>query len=284
MALIANLFGYVLNFLYNIIANYGLAIIFFTIILRIALLPFTYKQQATMRKTSKIQQKLKKIQEKYKGNTEKINQETLDLYKKENMSPLSGCFSGIIQIVILLSVFFLVSSPLTHMKKIDKQEIQKYEEEVKTEMAGNQSGLNYPEIRLIKEKGHEVEDLYINMDFLGLDLSLVPSTELKNPAVYIIPVLYVISSVVSMRISTNMTQNKKKEDEEENRDSEKTEMDTVEAMNKNMMMIMPVMSVVISMIAPLGLALYWLTNNVLMIVERVVITKIIDKKEEVKDA
>ena len=64
MALIANLFGYVLNFLYNIIANYGIAIIFFTIILRIALLPFTYKQQVTMRKTSKIQRKLKKIQEK----------------------------------------------------------------------------------------------------------------------------------------------------------------------------------------------------------------------------
>ncbi len=47
-----------------------------------------------------------------------------------------------------------------------------------------------------------------------------------------------------------------------------------------MMLIMPVMSVIISFIAPLGLALYWLINNVLMIIERIVITKILDKKEE----
>lgn len=284
MSFIANIFGYVLNFLYGFIGNYGVSIMLFTILLRIILLPFTYKQQKTMRKTAKIQEKLKKVQEKYKGNAEKLNQETLDLYKRENMSPLSGCFSGIIQIIILLSVFYLVSSPLTYMKKIDKQEIQKYENEIKLQSTENSGSLHYPEIRLIKEKGNEIQDFYINMEFLGLDLSLVPTTELKNPTVYIIPVLYVISSIISMRISTNMTKKKKEDNLESEENKQKTELDTVEAMNKNMMLIMPVMSVMIAMIAPLGLALYWLTNNVLMIAERVVITKIIDKEEVIKNA
>lgn len=283
MAFIANLFGYVLNFLYSFIGNYGLAIILFTILLKIVLSPLTYKQQITMRKTAKIQEKVKKIQSKYKSNPEKLNQETMELYKREKMNPFSGCFSGIIQIVILLSVFYLVSSPLTYMKKLDKEVIQNYENEYKIENTG---GTYYPEINLIREKGNEIEEININMNFLGLDLSLVPSTQLSNPVVYIIPALYVVSSIISMRVSTNMNKPKKKEEEliEGEEKKEKTELDTVEAMNKNMMMIMPIMSVIISMIAPLGLALYWLTNNVLMIFERIIVNKIVDKREEVKDA
>ena len=71
------------------------------------------KQQKTMKKTAKIQAELKKIQEKYKNNPEKLNTETINLYKRENMSPFGGCLSGILQIVILFAVFYLVRSPLT---------------------------------------------------------------------------------------------------------------------------------------------------------------------------
>lgn len=291
MSFIANLFGYILNFIYFIFSNYGIAIIIFTILLKLLLLPLTYKQQVTMKKSAKIQNKLKAIQFKYRNNPEKLNQETMDLYKRENMNPLSGCLSGIVQILIFLSVFYLVSSPLTYMKKLDAEVIEKYQTELnENEDASNRS--YYPQINLIREKGSEVEELNINMNFLGLDLSIVPSTELTNPVVYIIPALYVVSSIVSLKLSTNMTKtnNKKEENETEEVEEEKKEdetdkqLDTVEAMNKNMTMIMPIMSVMISMIAPLGLALYWLTNNVLMIIERLVLNKILDKKEEQENA
>ena len=119
IAFFANLFGYLLNLLYEIFSNYGIAIILFTIVLKLILLPLTIKQQKTMRKSAKIQEKLKIIQFKYKNDPQKLNQETMDLYKRENMSPMSGCLSGIIQILLLLSVFYLVSSPLTYMKKVD---------------------------------------------------------------------------------------------------------------------------------------------------------------------
>lgn len=277
IAFFANTFGYILNFLYSIIQNYGIAIILFTVILKIILLPLTIKQQGSMRKSAKIQEKLKIIQFKYKNDPQKLNQETMALYKRENMSPFSGCFTAIIQLILLLSVFYLVSSPLTYMKKVDTEVINTYKEEL--QLQEKASGTAYPEITVIKEKGSTDERVNLNMEFLGLDLSNVPSQNLTNPTVYVIPLLYVVSSIFSMKLSTNAT--KKKKDEEENTENnESTELDTMEAMNKNMMLIMPVMSVIISFIAPLGLALYWLINNVLMIIERIVITKILDKKEE----
>ena len=278
IAFFANLFGYLLNLLYEIFSNYGIAIILFTIVLKLILLPLTIKQQRTMRKSAKIQEKLKIIQFKYKNDPQKLNQETMDLYKRENMSPLSGCLSGIIQIILLLSVFYLVSSPLTYMKKVDTEVIDSYKQELQLEE--KTSGTAYPEITIINEKGKTDENVNINMDFLGLDLSNVPSQNLTNPTVYIIPLLYVISSMISMKLSMNMT-NKKKEEKAENKEnSDNTELEAMESMSKNMTFIMPIMSVMISFIAPLGLALYWLVNNVLMIVERFAIIKIFDKKEE----
>lgn len=280
IAFFANIFGYILNFLYSFIQNYGIAIILFTIILKIILLPLTIKQQGTTRKSAKIQEKLKVIQFKYKNDPQKLNQETMELYKRENMSPFSGCLSAIIQIILLLSVFYLVSSPLTYMKKVDADVINTYKEEM--QLSEKTSGMAYPEISIIKEKGAVDENVNLNMNFLGLDLSNVPSQNLKDPTVYIIPLLYVVSSIISMKLSMSNLKNKKKDEtsEEKEGESENTELEAVEAMNKNMMFIMPIMSVAISFVAPLGLALYWLVNNVLMIAERSVINKILDKKEQ----
>ena len=275
-AFFANMFGYILNFIYEIVKNYGLSIIIFSILIKIILLPISIKQQKTMQKTTKINEQVRQLQFKYKNNPEMLNKETMALYKRENMSPLSGCFSSIIQIILLLSVFFLVQSPLTYMRKVDTTVIEDYKSKL---IQDGQAGGNikYPEINIIKENGQEDERVYINMEFLGLDLSLVPVGSMGDYRVYIIPVLYVISSIVSMKISTNMTKKKKKE---ENGNEEKNEMDAIEEANKNMMYIMPVMAVSVSLIAPLGLALYWLVNNLLMIIEKVIMNKIIKTEGE----
>ena len=114
--------------------------------------PMTIKQQKTMKKSAKIQEKMKEIQDKYKNNPEKLNQETIDLYKRENMSPFSGCLSVIFQFILLLSVFYLVKSPLTYMKKVEKEVIEQYKTELQTENSTNQT---YPETSIIKNKGIE---------------------------------------------------------------------------------------------------------------------------------
>ena len=156
MAFLSKIFGYILNFLYELINNYGIAIIIFSILLRLILIPITIKQQKSMKKTAKMQGKMKELQEKYKNNPEKLNQATIELYKKENFSPLSGCFSGILQILIILSVFWLVSKPLTYMKKIDPGIIENYKNEI-AQQSENGKASNYYEIAIIDKKSAEDE-------------------------------------------------------------------------------------------------------------------------------
>ena len=274
MSFFANVFGYVLNFLYEFVGNYGVAIIIFSLILKIVMLPISIKQQKTMKKSAKIQEKMKVIQDKYKNNPEKLNQETIELYKTEKMSPFSGCLSAIAQIVILFAVFYLVRSPLTHIKKVDPELISQYTNEIKQEE--NNKNTAYPEIAIIKEKGSQDERVNINMEFLGLDLSNVPTGNLSDWKVYIIPGLYVLTSFISMRMTANMQQRKKKE----GKDTSSNELDAVAQANKSMSYLMPIMSVSIAVIAPLGLALYWLVSNILMIVERLILNKFVKEEEE----
>jgi len=342
IAFFANIFGYVLNFIYEIIKNYGLAIILFSILLKLLLLPLTIKQQKSLKKTQKIQAEMKTLQERYKNDPEKLNQEVMALYKRENMSPFGGCLPSIIQLILLLGMFYLVRNPLTYMKKVDTDSINKYKEKIAIELGENSVSTAYPEISIVKyinnkidgiepekvevvETENEVEEniekeeietteekeneetteaqedkeneeefeidekLYINMDFIGLDLSNIPKENYKDIKVFIIPVLYIISSIISIKLTQKQTQQPVKNKEENNDENienkeEKPEQEEMTAqMSKSMTFMMPILAVSVSVIAPLGLALYWLVNNVLMIVERVVIDKFIIPKEEDKN-
>ena len=336
MAFFANIFGYILNFLYELIGNFGFAIILFSVLIKLLMLPISWAQQKTMKKSQKVNDEMKQIQFKYKNDQEKMNQEIMALYKREKMNPASGCLSAIIQIILLLAVFNLVRSPLTYMKKTDPELIKNSIEYVQKQ--GSTS--SYKEIAVINyisnlensesvsEENSNAENqlennieentnqnsnseenqtnnenneqtdkfnilenkdkLYINMNFLGIDLSKVPTEDLKNIKALIIPILYVITSFISIRLSTNMN-NKKEEkeklitdglDNKENNEQENEEKgpdlnDAMADTNKKMAWFMPIMSISIAMVAPLGLALYWLMNNILMIFERLILNKIV---------
>lgn len=286
MSAVANLFGYILNFLYNYIQNYGLAIILFSVLLKLILLPLTIKQQKSMKKSAKVQQEMNKLQLKYKNDPEKLNRETIALYKREKMNPLSGCLSSIIQLFIIVSVFYLVSRPLTFMKKIDNNIIEGYKAEL-TEQGETSS---YPEIKIIEKKASEDENVYINMDFLGLNLSKVPMQNLNDFTVYIIPVLYIITSIVNIKLSAAMTKSKKSDDkkivevkdEKDKENKEETpeeQLESMQQMTNSMNYMMPIMSIAIALIAPLGLSLYWFVSNILQLLERVAIEAYTKKKE-----
>ena len=152
------------------------------------------------------------------------------------------------------------------MKKVDTEIINDYSTKLETKT-------NYPEVQIIKEFGNEDDTVYLNMNFLGLDLSSVPTSNFKDIKNLVIPGLYVVSSIVSAKLTLNTKKEKKKED-----NSEK-EPEMLESTNKTMSYMMPIMAFSISLVAPLGLALYWLMSNVLMILERVIINTINAKKE-----
>lgn len=294
---LANLFGYLLSFLYNLVNNYGIAIILFTLIIKVLLLPLSIKQQKTMKKSAKMQEKMKVIQFKYKNDPDKMNQEMMNLYKTENMSPFSGCLTAIVQLLLLLSIFYLVKSPITYMEKISSEDINKYISQLQEE--GKEISKVYPEIDLIREynwlkeknpEDNNIEKLNLQMNFVGLDLSKIPQQNMTDYTVYIIPILYILSSFISIRMTTAMQekQNKAKKDvvidgetgkEIEEKESE-NEIDAVMQTNKMMSWMMPIMSISIAFVAPLGLALYWLISNLLMIVERLILDKVIKQEDE----
>ena len=295
----ANIFGYLLNFIYNFVNNYGLAMIIFTLVIKLVMLPLSIKQQKMLKKSTKLQEKMKILQFKYKNDPEKLNQEMMNLYKEEKMNPFSGCFSTIVQFILLISIFYMVRSPLTYMKKVDTETVNTYVQQLKD--SGKEVSAAYPEIDIIREIGFlqeknpedsELKNLSFNMNFLGLDLSKIPQQNLGDWTVYIIPVLYILSSFISIRMTTNMqkkqeekespiidiTENAKKEDKQMVKVEEtpaEEEYDAMAQTNKMMSWMMPIMSVSISLVAPLGLALYWLVNNITMILERLILNKII---------
>lgn len=294
---LANLFGYLLSFLYNLVNNYGIAIILFTLIIKVLLLPLSIKQQKTMKKSAKMQEKMKVIQFKYKNDPDKMNQEMMNLYKTENMSPFSGCLTAIVQLLLLLSIFYLVKSPITYMEKLSSEDINHYISQLQEE--GKEISKVYPEIDLIREyqwlkeknpEDNSIEKLNLQMNFVGLDLSKIPQQNMTDYTVYIIPILYILSSFISIRMTTAMQekQNKAKKDvvidgetgkEIEEKENE-NEIDAVMQTNKMMSWMMPIMSISIAFVAPLGLALYWLINNILMILERLILDKAIKQEEE----
>ncbi len=287
---LAGIFGWLLNLIYSAVNNYGLAIILFTVAVQIVLLPFTIRQQKTMIKNNKIQAKVKELQEKYKNDQVRLGQETMELYKSEKMSPCSGCFGSIIQLILFISIFYLVQQPLTYMEKMNENQINEY---VQKYQISEQS--RYKEIDIIREAKMAGDDsISIDMNFLGIDLSNIPSRNWGDPTVYIIPGLYVLSSIISMKITMNagkkkMTKEEKEEEERKKREQKaliKADEDdddpseAVEAMNKQMMLMMPIMAVSVAVISPLGLALYWLINNITTTAQRMVLDKYVSSKEE----
>lgn len=291
----ANLFGYLLNFIYNLVTNYGVAIIMFSLIIKIILLPLSISQQKSMKKNAKIQGRMKIIQAKYKNDPEKMNQEVISLYKEEKINPFGGCVTAIVQMILLLSIFYLVRAPLTYMEKMSEESINTYSEQLISEEMMEENSM-YGELDLIKnyewlkEQNPEDEDvdrLALQMNFLGVDLNKIPKQNLTDITVYIIPVLYIISSFISIKLTTNMQKEMKESNTQPLLDaktglSEKKEEeeDPMVATNKMMMWMLPIMSISIAAVAPLGLALYWLVNNVLMIIERIIMNKCIKSEGE----
>jgi YidC/Oxa1 family membrane protein insertase len=90
------------------IANYGIAIIVLTIIIKMLLYPLTVKQVKSMKGMQDLQPKIKEIQEKYKGNPEKLQKETAALYKQSGINPLAGCLPLIVQMPILIGIFYAI--------------------------------------------------------------------------------------------------------------------------------------------------------------------------------
>ena len=341
MNTLINILGTLLNLIYNLVNNFGLAVIIFAFVTKLIQIPLDIKARVISAQTAKMQEKHKELKEKHGDNVDAFNKELMEHYKRENINPLSSCsalFIGIFQIVLVIAMFTLIASPLTYMKKIDENKMnqyfetainQVYEEKYKevTEKEGktkeevieklkNENKRN-KEMYIIKNlKGEESKELKLNMSFLSLDLSEHPGEfvkkiedikDINKLKLMIIPILYIIISFINIsivqkdfekqreeakkkkeseKVKERIIENKHKfvTEEEANKNKEDDKFtaddfqDVMLSSNKTMKYIMPIMIFSITMITPLGLALYWLFNTVFDIVKIKIVKEVSEKQ------
>ena len=120
---LGSIFGYVVQFSYNIFNNYGVAIILFTIFTRVLMFPLTIKQQKSSAAQARLQPKLAQLKERYGANTPAYNEAMQELYTKEGISPTAGCLPMIIQFPLFFGMYEAIRRPLTCVLHISKDKI-----------------------------------------------------------------------------------------------------------------------------------------------------------------
>ncbi len=115
--------GWVLKMCNLLVGNYGVAIILFTILIKLALLPLMVKQQRSMMLTQKLQPLLNELQQKYANDKEKLNAETMKLYQKYKINPMSGCLPLLIQLPILMALYWVVKKPIVYLMGFGEDEV-----------------------------------------------------------------------------------------------------------------------------------------------------------------
>ena len=124
-SLFATPLGWLMKGCYKLIGNYGLALLLFTLITRLLMLPLSIKQQKSTARMSMIQPELEKLKKKYGKNQEKLNEETMALYQKHGVNPMASCLPMLISMLILFSMIPVIYGPMTYVSDVDKDTITK---------------------------------------------------------------------------------------------------------------------------------------------------------------
>lgn len=288
---IAKPFGVIMQLVYNTIAfqSYGLAIIFFSIFVKILLFPLNLKQQMSLIKTQELTPELKELERMYAGDKEKLQQEQFKLYQKYNINPMAGCFPLLIQLPIIMTLFEIVRKPLTFISGISASAVKDL-----AGFVGNALDMKTARVNEIiinnfffthAEKLQDVagklsgSDI-INMKFLKIfDLGLSPSLGkiFSEPAVYLplllIPIISAFTTYLSQKISTPATNSNKVTTKNT---EEKKVSNPLETMTK----IMPLITLFFTFSVPAGVGLYWIMGNILGILQSYVTKKFVLKKKE----
>lgn len=304
---IAKVLGQLLYLIYKTIAfqNYGVSLILFTFIVKLALLPLTIKQIKSTQKMHEIQPELDRLQKRYKNDREKLNQEMMKLYQEKGVNPAGGCLPMLAQLPIIFALFHTIRKPLTYMLGWTKEAIgnviirimdvkpeffqaSQYPfinqfESVKSDPVAVASLFErntYFEINII-DALNTIPNLVaegmekISLNFLGIfNLGVKPtydfSTIAQNPGLYVPALIMVAIAVVTTFLTTKLSMNQMSQ----------SSNSQVNQTNKTMMYFGPLMTLLISFQAPLGLSLYWTVSNLFQMAQQFFIEKHVYKKKE----
>lgn len=277
---IGGIFGYILWGAFFLVKNFGIAIMIFTIIIKLIMFPLSVKQQKSMAANARFQAKQQEILKKYANNRQKANEESALLMQKEGASPYSGCLTSMLPLLLMMCIYYAVVNPLTNTFHIAADKVSAALNTLST-LPGIGSSFNsyYGQIDLVKyfpqlnpyltnadgsaifnaNDVSTINDFHNGFNFLGLDLLATPSTLGWESMLWLIPVLCFVTSVVSTFLMQKMNG---------------TNMSGQGAgCMKVMFFVMPLFSAYIAYTVPAAVGFYWIASTVFGFLQSIVLYK-----------
>lgn len=279
--------GWIIEISYRFTHNYAIALFLFALVLQIVLFPLGIKQQKNSVKQASLRPKEMAIRKKYAGRNDKptqqkLNEEIMELYQRENFNPMGGCLPMLIQLPILFSLYNVVISPLKYICGFGAETIKNIQLKVYEilQAAGTEGfeafaeGKTVSHINLITkmrelglsnfvgENGEAItESMLPDFTIFGgkLDLSMIPIQHLWS-ILLLIPALTLIVTYGSTWISRKLMYNPNPEAQND-------------ISMKIMNLSMPLLSVYISFTVPATIGLYWIFRSILGVIQQLVLSK-----------
>ena len=299
-------FGYLMDWLYRITNNYGVALILFAVIVQLVLLPITAKSKRSTMKMSRLQPRIKDIQTRYAHDQQKQNELITKLYQDEGVSMGGGCLWSFVPLFILLPLYTVVRQPIVYMLHEELAVAEQIIEAIRTANSGLFTGNNfYDQIvaaRYIAEYADVVKAAVpeisartlegINFGFLGINLGDIPQFNIfganwvwdwAHIGGFLMALLSAGNQVITMKVSQKMndsviTDEKGIQDKETAANSQSAQS------MKTMMYTMPLMMLWIGFTVPAGLSLYWFIGGIVRTVEDAILTKHLRQVYDAEDA
>lgn len=295
--LIMQPFGWLLRQLYLFTGNYGVALIIFSVAVKIILLPLNAKSKKSMMKISRMTPRLNALQEKYGDDNVKYQTAVSQLYKDEGVNPMGGCLWSFLPLLILFPLYYVIRDPLTYIVGLAEEEITL----LQTTLEG--LGISFEDVNsyylqvsmagyiseYYTELSAVIPDLLnINFTFLGINLSEWPTFAIWNletiawtdVGLFLLPLLNggcnLLSAFVSQKLNNSVAKDENGQKVENNTQQNST--------NKMMMYLMPLMTVWIGYQVPAGLSIYWITQAITGFIQEFFLTRHYRKVYDAEDA
>jgi YidC/Oxa1 family membrane protein insertase len=261
-------FGYVIRWFDSLTGNYLLTLFLFAIIMKLVLLPLGIKQQKNQIKQASLRPKETAIRRKYAGRTDKatqqkVQQEVMDLYQRENFNPMGGCLPMILQLVIVVILYSIIRNPLTYICGLGKDAVETIVTAIKEIEPAYKGVDELSHIGAITQYG--LQDLDVlkgvnlpNFNFFGIDFSATP--QIAFNWLLLVPVLVFVSQFGTMKLSRKFTYQSEQQG------------DAAKSM-AIMDITMPLMSVWFAFNMPAVIGIYWVMQSVLSLIQTILLAK-----------
>ena len=276
-------FAWVMRLFYSLTGSYGVALLLFTLVVKLIMLPFQMKSKKSMVRMGRLSGKQKELEKKYANNKMKYQEELQKLYTEAGVNPMGGCLWSLLPLAIIIPLYSIIRQPLTAFMRLSADTYEQVKElaiSLGHVVGTGASAASYEQIgvaQFVYNNWSSFEGKFdglmpVNFNFLGIDLTAMPTDAFKNFSfqwetivLILIPILSGVLSYVLSKVTSNSNGQE------------------TPANMRGMLIMMPLMSIYIGFILPASLGLYWIYNSVFSILQEATLGKYFNKKIQAEE-